>query len=319
MESTVEVKLRKETYVTVPKYLKVDQTCNNFKDENDEFDDSLSPKQAATETPKLPSEMSMLLNNIKFTPFKNPNTKTEEDTKFSPTLCSTGTKTNKSKSFEGDSVSKNATFDIESDNHSSTNHTYELSVSPTSTKTSSHLKPTRLAKTFNENNLDMGFSTPLPVIKLSNVTIDHKRSSNVFSKSQVDFGSARDCLEADLWVKSKNASLSPITKNLMHSTLDSITEEDLLDRDITDKSITNSTESQRKSKKSKAFCIEISPPKKSLFSKTPIRKISPTKSIKIMKDKHISDTVNAKKKAQINKSIKSKFCCFLTFFVYLTI
>ncbi|OXU30298.1 hypothetical protein TSAR_016715 [Trichomalopsis sarcophagae] len=307
VESTVEMKLRKETYVTVPKYLKVDQTCDNLKDENDEFDDSLSPKQVSTETPKpkLPSEMSMLLNDIKFTPFKNPSAKIEEDTKFSPTFCSTGTKSNKSKSFENDSVSKNATFDIESVNNSSTNHTYELSVSPTSTKNSSHLKPTCLAKTFNRNNLDMGFSTPLSVNKLPNVTIDHKRYSNVFSKSQVDFGSARDCLEADLWVKSKNTSLSPISKNLMHSTLDSITEEDLYDHDITDKSVTNSTEPHKNSKKSKAFCIEISPPKKGSFTKPPIRKISPTKSIKIMKDKHTSGTVNAKKKVQINKSIKS--------------
>lgn len=320
VESRVQMTLRKETYVKVPKLLtpgiKIEETSKDVP--ADEFDDSLSPKPVETETPNPQSEMSKLLSDIKFTPFKKSPTTNNDALEFSPTCCSTGHKT---KSFS-DSESgnrpeiSNKTFDIDSANNSEKNSTYELPASPTSTKAKNNfnLKPTCLAKTFDKSNFDVGFSTPLPVKSHFNAANDSVRYSNQFSRIQTDCGSAKECLEADLWVKGRNNSLSPISKNLMHSTLDSIIEEDTHANNNEDKVTAHSRESSKKLSP-KAFCIEISPPAKHPVKsfKPPLKKISPTKNGRVTKEKKekmATDAVNGKKKVQINKSITSESYCF---------
>ena len=308
IKNKVQMTLRKETYVKVPKYLNAQSSPETVNDNKptDDFDDSLSPKQNDINIGIPQSEFSILMNDIKFTPFKNTKTLRNDNLKFLPNCCSTSDKSDRSKSFSDDLVthseSKNATFDLGSINSSKINNTYELPISPTSSKTSSHLKPTCLAKSFDQNNLDIGFSTPLQVNSNFNVSYEHTRFSNQFSKSQVDFGSAKDCLEADLWVKSKNTSLSPISKNLMHSTLDSITEEDGHIHDEDKQFNLNNLQTELRTK---ALCIEISPPKQHK-GKSSIRKVSPTKNSKIIKGRSFVEKVNSKKKIQINQSIKSK-------------
>ncbi|XP_058806578.1 protein abnormal spindle [Phymastichus coffea] len=295
-ETKTKTVLRKETYITVPKFLNVPNE-ENENGINNEFDDSLSPKLTKVKNQRLHSEMSILLDDIKFTPFKSDNAK-QNDKSFSPKYCSTSQKSIKSSSDDSvdKSLNKNATFEIDSATSVQQNNTYELTTSPTSMRNSSHLKPLCLAKEFDKNNLEIEFSTPLPVGNTKdNLMSDRPRYSNQFSKSQVDCGSAKDCLEADLWVKCKNTSLSPISKSPLHSSLKSIREED-------GQPIRNIVEN---SKKPNAMCIEISPPKKIGNFKLFERKISPSKvaSGRVVKEKPAVRVFNLKKKIN-NTSIR---------------
>ncbi|KAJ8681161.1 hypothetical protein QAD02_016948 [Eretmocerus hayati] len=311
LESKTKMVLRKETYITVPKYLNVQPNSNIScdKKDDDEFDDSLSPKSAIGEPEKSQSEISKLLDDIKFTPLKNV-TLQVNNTEFSPKHYSTSLKLMNKKCSEDNAVnhvqSRNSSFEIDSENNSK-NNTYELPSSPKSAGNSFHLKPTCLTETFGKKNLEIEFSTPLHS-NHQRIDIRDSRPSERFSRSQFDFGSAKDCLEANLWVKTRNPSLSPISKNLMHSTLDSIVEENNVGDESLSKGETPRLSSENHSqifKKPKALCIEISPPKKLSDCKPTIRKISPTKNSKVIKEKHMAETINLKRKVQINKSLRS--------------
>lgn len=253
------------------------------------FDDSLSPK----------SSSDLNLDDIKFTPFKKPanadiNTPKPveldfDDIKFTPFKSSVNSDKNVPKiqvdldfddikftpiksSAHGDS---NATFEIDTVNDTDHNSTYELKQQPKS--------PLGISS----RNLQIEFSTPLPT---------KRNGSNLFSKSQIDCGSAKDCLQADLWVKSKSTCLSPISGNILHSTMESIREEKSFDASDSP---------------TKAMCLEISPPKKrSNLKMSTVRRISPTKKVgggKVLKERAGVLDLKTKKKIQNNHTTISKF------------
>lgn len=317
-DKKTEAALRKETYITVPKFIHAQPSPEVFASDNKKSDDSIIPLSIKEVDNKLTSEISALFNDIKFTPLKDPyDKKTNDNIDFSPNICSTAQKPKrKSQSIDenskNNSENKNATFNIDSVNNSEES-IYKLPESPSRTKNNFHLKPTCLAETF--DNTGVNIEIPTAILSNSNFSMLNnlktpKRCSNQFSKSQADFGSAKDCLEADLWVKCKN-SLSPITKNFLHSTLDSISEENGLEDGNKDHSLT--LDKSHKCDKSKTYKFEISPPKKNNFTKPSLRKVSPMKSSKVIKDKSTTEIANYRKKVQ--KSIKCKLLHLIKKFI----
>ncbi|XP_014235635.1 abnormal spindle-like microcephaly-associated protein homolog [Trichogramma pretiosum] len=311
VETKVEMTLRKETYITVPKCLNLEEFQNSISPENIQiqnkhndvslFKPTDTEEINVNEYQEKKTDFSTLLSNIKFTPFKSPTKRNADQIIFSPNICSTIQKTKKTKSDNNDIVDgfneSNATFNLSPLPKADANSTYELHLPQNIDTNASYLKPTCLAKTFDIDNHELDGLKSVPINNQSHLDNSKFNINSKFSKSQLDSGTLKDCVEADLWIKSKDNSQSPIETNFMHSTLDSIKEEE---SDSEEMILDDSLES-----KPKPVRIEISPPKYKKQWKSPIRRVSPTKRSKIMKEKFPIDPVTAKKKFQINQSIKS--------------
>ena len=312
IERNVQTALRKETYITVPKFLDVEKIENEINNkENNEFEDSLSPKPSEVTEPVgfqnpnfSKSEFSMILNDIKFTPLKNQGQENNDNIIFSPNHCSTAQKIERNKYLNNDlvnfTIGKNATFKADAINNTKENYVLK-SVFKTCDKV--QLKPTCLANTFDES-LDTGIST--------NNCVSSKMG---LSKVHMNFRSAQDYSEAELNIKSEDISSFAISRQSMNSTLESIPEEEC-DSGKINMMLNSSLETSSKQfKNRKAMCLEFSPPKKpGTNQRASLRKVSPTKHSKVKKDKPVGEVVNSKKKVQIHNSIKSKLRNFLNLY-----
>lgn len=236
VETRLETRLRKETYLTVPTFLTNQESLHpsNSIEEEKRFEDSLSPKRE-----KIPSDFSIMLNDIQFTPIKPQQISNEKRS----------------------SDVKNTTFDIESPDSpikAQANSTFEIPESP------------------------------LELEKPECSTLALHRNDSV-----------KHVVEADMWVRPKRDTISPI----FNSTLQSIIEEEPDLREV------NNPQSN-KLLRQKAVCIEISPPKKYLVpTRTPpAKKLSPKlfRTGKVTKEKHVREVTSLKKKIQSNNSIISK-------------
>ena len=299
-EEHVERKiLRRETYVTTPKYR---QNLINIQ-ENDEsvdnFDDSLSPRK-----PQGTSDFSFLIDNINFTP-KFPTTP-DEVFEFSPQGCSTGNKSEGSRMI--DSINSNTTFsisDLKLQKESKENNTCFPLSSPNKNN-KPFIKPTRLVHNFEA----LTPITPAPQRKtefasssllstdFSNLETP-KRFTNT-SYRNLDSSSVKEVLEADMWVKPQN--IFPIRRMITEKALEN-----------TEKNQLSNSEKTFEIDDSKNLLLEISPPKphRPLHRMSPrkhhrpaekIKKISPSKNGKVNKN---HETAQLKKKQVLTKSFKN--------------
>lgn len=304
MQERIETKtLRRETYVTTPKYrqnlIKIDEN----EEDKDEFDDSLSPRKPLK--PKGLSDFSLLMENINFTP-TIPVTP-EKSCEFSPRGCSTGHKSDISGMIDsvvltGDS---NSTFDI-SDNKLEQEIVPEEKVcipfSPTRRKHLTFLKPTRLAQNFEL----LTPITPAPPRKIEfasssllSMDCSNLETPRRFNTSyrDLDSSTAKEVLEADMWVKPQN--IFPARRVITEKT-PQIKEEK--------KELPNGGKTFEFND-SKSLLLEISPPKARKHKLSPpkysrpaekIKKISPTKNGRIIKNHE-----PVKRKQQLSKSIRN--------------
>ena len=302
MEERIETKtLRRETYVTTPKYrqnlIKIDEKEEGMH----KFDDSLSPCKPLK--PKVLSDFSLLIDNINFTP-KMPATP-DGVCEFSPRGCSTGNKSEGSRMLDSatSTANSNSTFNI-SDNKCEQESGPEekacIPFSHTSRKHLTFLKPTRLAQNFEV----LTPITPAPQRKMEFASssllstdcsnIETPRRFNL-SYKDLDSSTAKEVLEADLWIKPQN--IFPVRRAITEKVLEFKDEKELLNGGKT-----------FEIDHSKSFLLEISPPKlrkHRLPSPKPrpserIKKISPSKHGKVMKNHE-----PVKMKQQLSKSFRN--------------
>ncbi|XP_043275285.1 protein abnormal spindle [Venturia canescens] len=333
--------LRRETYVTRKCVKSIGQTfteeTKDKQEEDENFPDSLSPQPEVEEENsdlRKPSDFSALIDDMKFLTPEGPNC--GKNGNFSPNGCSTGNRTRsveKLASHEASSLNLagNDTFDLSNskiENNSGANGTYELS--PKSSKNLDTVRPPRL--------LSQSFELTSPNEQTVNHLSGSKISSIPFSSTPVcrnvlpgqfqsrtsishtpyknyDDVSVKQVLEADLWAKPENEQFtssiasSSIKKRCI--SLNRINEEETSpDRvffvPLNKTKTLTSVKNQERPTKFRRF--EISPPKKCISALgTPdrTRRVSPTKSTKVRKDKKLSEpSTSFRKKVQKNCSIK---------------
>ncbi|CAG5095654.1 Similar to asp: Protein abnormal spindle (Drosophila melanogaster) [Cotesia congregata] len=301
--------LRRETYSNPqPKFTErmivIDQDSTECQEET--FEDSLSPPHCQ-EPNNGPHNFSTIIDNINFiTPVK-----IKSPDNYSPS--SNGT--------EYFSIQSNHSFSISekgSLNSYKLNSTYELLPSPGNNNESiqlthqSELRSVQASNNSDDKTLNVKNSTITSGEFKKNsssspVFFDQSRLSLSQSLRNGDNASAKDVLEADLWVRD-NQSQNYIFSTPSHhissskSNLEKINEESYLCKTQTyrlakPKFVHPPLNESSSTDQVEARCIEISPPRRLRWSEL-MKKPSPIKHNKIMKDKVTQSSLLNKKKVQ---------------------
>ncbi|KAH0564216.1 abnormal spindle-like microcephaly-associated protein homolog isoform X2 [Cotesia glomerata] len=295
--------LRRETYSNPqPKFTErmivIDQDSTECKEET--FEDSLSPPHCQ-EPNNGPQNFSTIIDNINFiTPIK-----IKSPDNYSPSNNST----------EYFSIQSNHSFSISEKgslhtNSYKLNSTYELLPSPGNNNKSIQLThQSELSVQASNNSVKNSTITSGELEKnLSSVSFDQSR----LSLRNGDNASARDVLEADLWVRD-NQSQNYIFSTPSHqiprskSNLEKINEESYLRqtqayRLAKPKFVHPPLNESSSTDQVEARCIEISPPRRLRRSEL-IKKPSPIKHNKIMKEK-VTQQSSILNKKKVQYSVK---------------
>ncbi|XP_012279874.1 protein abnormal spindle isoform X2 [Orussus abietinus] len=314
-----EKKLRRVTYLTVPQIC-TDCTSTEVKENNEEFEDSLSPR--TEENAK--SDFS-LINNINFTSME-PLTVHKENNRFSSHQCLLELKQELSKSRLSvaesctSSPCGNNTFDISSTKSVSefvnmeNNGTFEICTSPRRMSDFDNVRPKRLTSSFgvlspvmpviDQCQVELTASSPIPFDRNYTSPILQQKDLFHLPLKKPDSSTAQEVLEANLWVKPENDLHATELKTKLHE-LSTISEEQQFPTNTTfTKDLSNNESIKRFKKTSTSQCLEISPPRKLIGKNSPIIRTSPKNYNKIRKDRSFQECTNLKKKIQFKSSIK---------------
>ncbi|KAK2581210.1 hypothetical protein KPH14_008009 [Odynerus spinipes] len=299
-----EIEVRRETYV---KETTCSQNVTIGMAKKEIYEDSLSPQNK-----NISSEFSILINNLAL---ESTNVLGSSSNQYKTSIKNTSIDDNYIESVE--------TMSVQTDGNGTYNLSPMLSINGTSNLNINNVfngSPDLLIKTkdlelYQPNHLSPNIDSSSPIRSLKNEwantpctgvlpsssPIPFTPNSNIvhYSTKHADPATVKDVLEADLWVKDNDLckKKSQACRNITFGFTS-------MERSLSkcENSTLNKTQTFNK-EKSSGVCIEISPPKKSFYSKMLLRKISPKKCGKLVKERYTFDGT-AKNKIHANVSTK---------------